>query len=103
MISLIQPNNRCTFFMNNVKLNSITYWGNENICEWDFVEPVKGLFRVYFKPDEEIGSGFKYYVVEWTSNTYGDENWGDSCCAECLFKGVARFDGMRHHYMGDEQ
>jgi len=80
------------------------------IHEWEFVDAVEETIRIYFKPSttedpETEGMGFAYYVVTWASSRgETDSIWtSKECYVECLFMGEARFDGMRHHYMGDEQ
>lgn len=78
----------------------------DKISEWSFigVEPTKDV-RCYYAEDQESATGkvpgFRFYVVESTSS---DGNGFDdpTVTVECLFYGIAGFDGIRHLYMGDK-
>lgn len=88
--------------MDFTRLIDLTYNG-EFIKELKFVEPVKDWIRVYYKESESVGNGFDFYVVQWCSNTSGDESFGLSCNVQCMYNGRAYFDGIRHLYMGDDK
>jgi len=92
-----------------IYLKDITYGQDkkQRVCDWPYIELPKHNVRVYYKPDEQIGFGFKFYAIENIGGVLTPENekdsWDtDSCFASCLFQGIAYFDGIRHLYMGDE-
>jgi hypothetical protein len=76
-------------------------YNREKIHTWKFIEK-KIKFedcRIYYKPSEMKENGFHFYCVKcvaWDSNDKPD-GW------VCVFKGIARFDGIRHFYLGDDQ
>jgi len=95
--------------MNETILKDIrhTYNKDERICDWSFIEIFNKRIRVYYKPNEEIGLGFDFYAVEniggYCTDEYKKDKWSiNSCFIQCLFTGIARFDGIRHLYMGDD-
>ena len=83
------------------------YHKDERICDWEYLE-FEDDCRVFFKPSDEKGMGFNFYAVEkighhcneHTEKNKWDENY---CMVECLFNGIAYFDGIRHLYYGDKQ
>ena len=94
--------------MNETYLKDIKHerYKTERICDWDFIE-VSSDARVYYKPKQEVGTGFDFYAVENIGGVctpeYENDNWdADSCIVLCVFQGIAYFDGVRHLYMGDE-
>lgn len=78
----------------------------EKIISWDFIDIAP--FRIYYKltiyTEGEQNSGFRFYIVEITSQDANFENgWDDpSVSVECQYFGIAMYDGLRHFYMGDE-
>ena len=92
--------------MEDVYLKDIRY-EDEKVCEWEFLQ-VTDLVRIYYKPSDEKGMGFKFYAVETTGHVCNDETEKDEwhkeyCNVECVFQGIAHFDGIRHLYYGDEK
>tara|TARA_R100000655_G_scaffold106485_1_gene155869 strand:+ start:930 stop:1325 length:396 start_codon:yes stop_codon:yes gene_type:complete len=81
---------------------------DEELCRWEFVQ-VKGYeVRIYYKPNEVKGLGFNFYALEKTGHvcnneTKKDEWHKDYCGVECVFEGIAYFDGIRHLYYGNEK
>jgi hypothetical protein len=81
---------------------------NEEVWEWEFLQVQGYDVRIYFKPNEKKGLGFNFYAVEkvgheCNAETKKNEWHKDYCDVECLFRGVAYFDGIRHLYYGDEK
>jgi hypothetical protein len=62
--------------------------------------------RLYYLPRKE-NNGFDFYVANFVSACGGGESnrFEDykELSVECLFEGVAYFDGVRHIYMGSEK
>jgi len=76
-------------------------YNNEKINTWKFIKKNQKFlnWRLYYKPSEIEKNGFRFYCVEcvvWDSNENPD-GW------VCIFNGIARFDGIRHFYLGDAQ
>lgn len=93
--------------MTEFKLLTQIEFEGEFIHKWPFIEiaHTHQEQRLYYKLDDP-GSGFNFYSVLWVScDAYHDKDiWNlDSVCVECGIHGVARFDGIRHLYWGDEQ
>ena len=93
--------------MNETLLGTLIheYYTAQRIYDWDFKE-TSDRIRLYYKP---IGTrdkgGFYFYGVEATGNYHNpdgeDEVWHpERTFAECFYKGVAFFDGIRHLYLG---
>jgi hypothetical protein len=57
--------------------------------------------RIYYRPNVEDGNGFEFYAVEILGR-YLDTTDDGEYFVQCLYKGIAYFDGIRHLYMGDE-
>lgn len=79
----------------------------EPVCTWQYIEVTDHNVRVYFKAENEIGLGFIFYAVENIGHVCVPEtendNWHpDYTMVQCMYQGVAYFDGIRHLYMGDE-
>lgn len=72
---------------------------HEHILNWQFIDVVEYV-RIYFRPNKKIGLGFDFYAVEMTHDY--EEGWS-GCVVECIIRGWAAFDGVRHLYYGDEQ
>lgn len=71
---------------------------------WDYIE-IDSMCRLYYKPGGEY-EGFDFYSAEFhSSENCDDDNWWvhDSLRCNCLFEGVAYWDGLRHFYAGDER
>jgi len=84
------------------------FFENEELTTWEFLQLPNTEVRIYYSPDEEKGLGFKFYAaskVSYTVNehTQQDEWHKEYCTVECLFCGMALFDGVRHLYYGAEQ
>ncbi|HYH14642.1 MAG TPA: hypothetical protein VD794_05465 [Flavisolibacter sp.] len=80
---------------------------SERICDWKYIEVPNYRVRVYYKEDAEKGLGFLFYAVENTGYTIVPETenniWHPTYASvQCLYNGIAYFDGIRHLYMGDE-
>jgi len=96
--------------MKTVLLKDIKHDLDGEITDWPFVENAKQEVRVYYKADDgDLPSGFCFYCVAITAE-YSTEReamadkWSPAHTAvECLFRGVAYFDSIRHLYVGDEQ
>ena len=96
--------------MENVYLKDIRHecHKNEEVCKWEFLKVKDCEVRIYYKHSEEKGMGFNFYAVEKTGHvcnaeTEKDEWHKDYCDVECVFQGIAYFDGIRHLYYGDEK
>jgi len=96
--------------MEDVYLKDIRheYHKDEAVCDWQFLQIKDCEVRIYYKPSEKKGMGFNFYAVEkigyvCSAETEKDEWHKDYCDVECLFQGVAYFDGIRHLYYGDEK
>lgn len=84
-------------------LKDITHDGkNINNHEWSVIESDVD-FRIYFRPISTVNKeGFDFYAVQFVGGDLGD--WSpNETYVECVFSGVAYFDGVRHLYWGDEQ
>ena len=95
--------------MIDVKLKEISHDNlpNEKVMDWDFVHLNQNETRIYYKPNGDDGNGFYFYTVSWFGSTAkdieGDNMWdGEHTFVECLFTGLAYFDGVRHLYFGHE-
>ena len=80
---------------------------NERVCDWEFIEVKGHNIRVYYKANEEKGLGFVFYAIEnighvCVPETENNEWHPEYTNAECVYQGIAYFDGIRHLYMGDE-
>ena len=81
------------------------------IASWLFVETKTTGVRIYYEVSINNNStpgtklGFRFYALEvkcWSND--GDPEWTPTnTSVECLFHGVAYFDGVRHLYMGMKQ
>jgi len=96
--------------MKDVYLKDIRheYHKNEAVCEWKFLEVENTTVRIYYKASEEKGMGFNFYAIKKTghicnSKTEKDKWHKDFCDVECVFQGIAYFDGIRHLYYGDKK
>lgn len=81
------------------------YNKDERVCDWEFIECKDSSVRVYYKSNKEIGLGFRFYAVEnlgcaSVPETENNEWHPEYACVECVYQGVAYFDGIRHLYMG---
>lgn len=80
-------------------------YNKEHIVNWSYKELPKIKhyeLRIYYKPDKdkELKYGFFFYCVEavaWEADSEKPIGW------KCIFHGIARFDGIRHFYLGDIQ
>lgn len=73
-----------------------------HIHTWPMVQCNESI-RLYYTPIEGEKNGFYFYAVEWISSESVHFDWDIKTTAvECLFHGVAYWDGIRHLYMGDE-
>jgi len=80
------------------------YDANKPIHDWQFKEISKEV-RLYFKTDKDKGFGFCFYAVERVSHIHKEnaKDWGKDCTTvQCIFRGWATFDGVRHMNMGIE-
>lgn len=72
------------------------------LIDWKSIEIPKTDFVLYYnslsKEGNEKRIGFNFYCIEKLAF---DEQGISNC--ECLFRGTAYFDGIRHLYFGDEQ
>ena len=80
----------------------------EEVCSWDFLQVKDYDVRIYYKPSEEGGLGFDFYAIEKTGHECNTETQKDEwnkeyCNVECVFQGIAYFDGIRHLYYGDKK
>ena len=96
--------------MNNIYLKDVrqVFYPNEEICGWEFLKIKNSDVRIYYKPSEKKGLGFNFYAVEkngFVCNDHTKKNeWHkEYCMVECVFNGIAFFDGIRHLYYGDDE
>lgn len=94
--------------MTEVYLKDIKHDAGEFICKWYFIDVPDFDVRVYYKSFDVDKNGFSFYAVIYVGHQnfeHDKENvWNpEYTFVECLFQGVAFFDGVRHLYMGDEQ
>jgi hypothetical protein len=96
--------------MEDVYLKDIKheYHPKENVCEWEFLEIKDSESRIYFKPNKDKGLGFDFYAINKTGHVCNEQTEKDRwdkeyCMVECVFRGIAYFDGIRHLYYGDEK
>jgi hypothetical protein len=88
-----------------VYFKDITHEGRK-VCELPFIDVQETDVRVYYDPSA-VGLGFDFYAVYKTGyecNEVTDKNeWDERYCrVECVFRGVAYSDGIRHLYYGDK-
>ncbi len=79
---------------------------NEKIINWKYISLKEDMIRIYYKIHEptEDKLGFKYYIIEGIAKNYIENKLSEVYDTwNCLFKGIAYFDGVRHLYLGDEQ
>lgn len=84
---------------------------NERVCDWEYATVDENI-RVYYKTSEpnssgENGMGFYFYAFKITSfvcvpETENNHFHPEYSSGECIFNGVAYYDGIRHLYYGDE-
>lgn len=84
------------------------YHKEDPIWKWNFKTLKGDECRIYYKVHEGEGLGFSFYAVEHTGNILNDKTknnqWHqDYCMVECVFNGIAYFDGIRRLYYGDSQ
>lgn len=84
------------------------FWPKSPVYAWKFEDVPETGIRIYYKPKAEEGMGFDFYAAENTGyicneHTAKDEWHTESCHVECVFYGIAYFDGIRHLYYGCEQ
>lgn len=95
--------------MKEVCLKDIKHqYDSERVCDWLFISVKWDNVRIYYKADEEIGSGFIFYAIGnighlCVPETENNEWHPEYTNVECVYHGVAYFDGIRHLYMGDDQ
>ena len=77
------------------------YFKDEPVCHWQ-CEPIDYHTKLFHKPMEDGGSGFYFYCINRTSSI-NDEWDGSTDSGECMFQGIAYFDGIRHMYYGAAQ
>lgn len=81
-------------------------YSKENLNTWKFIDISKSS-RLYFEPLNSINlNGFYFYAVKQYgsySNKKSDDWNPELTFVECLFQGIAYYDGVRHLYMGDDQ
>lgn len=93
--------------MNDYPLLTSIQYCNEPIFNWPFIEIGEMReHRLYYKLDENPGSGFDFYSVMWAacSGVHDKDVWNlASVEVECGIHGNARFDGIRHLYWGADE
>ena len=62
------------------------------VCFWN---------RIYYKPEKETKSGFKFYCLEIESHEANEGPWEKTSILSTIIKGQAYFDGIRHCYFGE--
>lgn len=86
--------------------NIICECSKETISSWQFIN-ISEYSRIYFQPlSVTKQNGFYFYAVKQYGNysTKKSDEWNPKLTfVECLFQGVAYYDGVRHLYMGDDQ
>lgn len=74
----------------------------KSIRDWQFINiSSSDAYRIYYKPNDTPGNGFRFATIEWVSVPGGNDLWSDDTEIQFLFNGVAYFDGIRHLYLGD--
>ena len=77
--------------------------GHPPVYKWDFIECRQ--VRLYYKQTDHAGPGFLFYAMKWCSNLGGlseEEVWQHPRTeVEIWVHGEARFDGLRHIWVGD--
>lgn len=74
----------------------------ELIHTWNCVD-VNSNIRIYYKHDEKLGFGFKFYAVEYCSNLANVDTWDiEELEVDIVVHGIASWDEIRHMYFGDE-
>lgn len=82
---------------------------NNLIKDWYFVDSEDFFCRLHYKPKEfengKFDVGFDFYATAWVSNRgdYEAYETGSETTVECIFRGYAAFDGIRHLYWGDPE
>lgn len=92
------------FYLKDIKHE---YQLGERVCDWDYIEPKgrKKYLRLYYAVDGNK-NGFMFYALQWVGNVASDDYtpWKpEETMVDCLYNGIAFFDGIRHLYMGDKQ
>ena len=80
--------------------------GDERIINWKYISLKEDTIRIYYKTHEPIEEklGFKYYIIEGIAKDYTNGVLDkDYSSWNCLFNGIAYFDGVRHLHLGDVQ
>lgn len=78
----------------------------EKIHNWDYLKSNDDHVRVYYKPNKYDLSGFDFYAVLYTGHVGVDnyKRWDiEETMIDCLYQGIALFDGIRHLYMGAKE
>src|SRR3990167_5609258 len=75
------------------------------VCDWPFIDVEGYPIRVYYR---ERKTGFIFYAIENVGHicvpeTEHDEWHPKYTHVDCVYQGIACFDGVRHLYMGDEE
>lgn len=88
--------------MNEILLKDVAKGFAENVHTWAFIEISHGV-RLFYKENDTEGNGFYFFAAEITSGRSHEDWWNpETSCAECVYHGIAYFDGIRHLYMGSE-
>lgn len=90
--------------MDEFFLKDLTYC-DVKVRSMDFIDISEDRIRLYYKTLKGE-KGFDFYVVEFSSVICNAENRQEmdfdkpDVCVECLYHGIAYYDGIRHLYMG---
>jgi hypothetical protein len=81
---------------------------NEKVCDWDYMKVDGFDVRIYYKQQDIIGTGFDFYAVKYIGCISNEatklDEWNENYCyVDCMFRGIACFNGIRHLYYGDEK
>lgn len=80
----------------------------EFIKDWKIIQTDR--FQLHYKVKEEndgLDAGFDFYAIEFVEGDFDDDDVlylpNDRTIVDCIFHGIAYWDGIRHFYVGDEQ
>jgi len=84
-------------------LKNVLHHDKEQIYLWDYMPIINKYkqedIRVYYKPDEVLGSGVEIYVLEYVSMS-SHEKWNPLAMeVKVIYYAICFFDGLRHLYM----
>jgi hypothetical protein len=91
--------------MEEYYLKDLTYEDNTKLRDSEYIDIVDSQIRLFYKT-RESKNGFDFYVVLFMGLVCNDKNTAENdfdspdVCVECVYNGIAYYDGLRHFYMG---